>query len=266
LAVGKLDGRVAIVTGGARGIGRSIVRTLAAEGADVVAVDRDAERGERAIAVMAAELTPADGFVSFLPGDIADEKRVASVVEEVLARHGGRVDVLVNNAAVQVDKEFLDLTVEDFRAMVDTNLFGTFLFTRAVLPPMLGNGRGVIVSISSVMGLVGDRLLSVYSATKAGILGLTRSIAVTYGTRGIRAVAICPGDIDNSEPDDPPEEPPWDDAFLERVAQEYPLKRIGEPGEVARVVAFLASDDASFITGSHVLVDGGLLSQLYDLY
>jgi NAD(P)-dependent dehydrogenase (short-subunit alcohol dehydrogenase family) len=265
--VGKLEGRVAIVTGGARGIGRAIVRTLAAEGADVVAVDRDAERGERVIAALAAELTaPGDGGVTFLPGDISDEARVQAVVEDVLHRHGGRLDVLVNNAAVQIEKEFVDLTGADFRAMVDTNLYGTFLFTRAVLPSMLSAERGVIVNISSVMGLVGDRLLSVYSATKAGILGLTRSVAVTYGRRGIRAVAICPGDIDNTEPDDPPPEPPWGEEFMARVAAEYPLKRIGVPEEVARVVAFLASDDASFITGSHVLVDGGLLSQLYDLY
>jgi NAD(P)-dependent dehydrogenase (short-subunit alcohol dehydrogenase family) len=265
--LGKLEGRVAIVTGGARGIGRSIVRTLATEGAHVVAVDRDADRGERAIAAMATELSGTSaGDVSFLPADIGDEARGQAVVGEVLDRHG-TLDVLVNNAAVQVEKEFVDLTVADFRTMVDTNLLGTFLLTRAALPPMLAAGRGVIVSISSVMGLVGDRYLSVYSATKAGILGLTRSVAVTYGPQGIRAVAICPGDIDSSEPDDPPSDAPWAvEGLEERMAQEYPLKRFGRPDEVATVVAFLASDDASYITGSHVLVDGGLLSRLYNVY
>jgi meso-butanediol dehydrogenase/(S,S)-butanediol dehydrogenase/diacetyl reductase len=145
-------------------------------------------------------------------------------------------------------------------------MLGTFLFARAAIPTMIAQGRGVIINLSSVLGLVGDPLLPIYSATKAGILGLTRSIAVSYGNRGIRSVAICPGDIDSGGPESW-DEPPWDTPGLrEQMEREYPLKRIGESEEVARVACFLASDDASFVSGSHVLVDGGILSRLYNIY
>ncbi len=255
--MGRLDRRVAIVTGAGRGIGRAIAEAYAAEGARTVLVDIDGH-GVRAVA---AALPDAIG----VQADVGDEARVAQVVADVLAT-SGRLDIVVNNAAVQVEARLIDQTVADFERIVRTNLLGTFLFSRAALPTMVARKSGVIINMSSILGLAGDALLPVYSMTKAGILGLTRSTAVAYGPSGVRCVAICPGDVDTelnqvyfaSQPDPA--------AFRARIEHEYPLRRIGSPAEIARVAVFLASDDASFVNGSHVLVDGGLLARPFDLY
>jgi len=259
--MGRLDGRVAIVTGAARGIGKAIASAYTAEGARVFIVDRDIEGGAAAAAAMGGLAGPATA----LAGDVADEARVAAIVAEVLATTG-RIDVLVNNAAVQREARLLDHTVDDFHAMVNTNLLGTFLFSRAVLPPMLARRRGVIVNLSSVLGLVGDAMLPVYSATKHGILGLTRSTAVAYGPDGIRCVAICPGDVDTDLNQQYFASQPDPAAFRARIEREYPARRIARPDEIARVAVFLASDDASFVNGTHIVADGAILARLYDLY
>lgn len=258
--MGKLQDRVAIVTGGARGIGRAIAEAYVDEGARVFIVDVDGD-GARATA---AAIGP-DDRVAALTCDVSDEVGVGALVARVEA-DAGRVDILVNNAAIQREALLVDQTVDDFHAIVNTNLLGTFLLSRAVLPSMLARGSGVIVNLSSVLGLVGDALLPVYSATKHGILGLTRSTAVAYGPRGIRCVAICPGDVDTdlnqqyfASQTDPA-------AFRARIEREYPARRIARPAEIARVAVFLASDDASFINGTYVLADGAILSRLYDLY
>jgi NAD(P)-dependent dehydrogenase (short-subunit alcohol dehydrogenase family) len=259
--MGRLDGRVAIVTGGARGIGQAIAAAYAEEGARVFIVDRDANR----VAATAASIAGPGGPAQALVADVADEARVGEVIAEVLA-DAGRIDILVNNAAVQREARLLEQTVDDFHEIVNTNLLGTFLCSRAVLPAMLAQRAGVIVNLSSVLGLVGDAMLPVYSATKHGILGLTKSTAVAYASDGIRCVAICPGDVDTdlnqqyfATQSDPV-------AFRARIEREYPDRRIAQPAEIARVAVFLASDDAAAINGTHVLVDGGILSRLYDLY
>ena len=265
--VGRLDGRVAIVTGGSRGIGRSIVTAFAGQGASVVATGRDPATGQAAVTEIngRADVQEAGGRAIFLAGDVADEARVGEIVATVLADHAGRLDILVNNAAVQREAALLEQTVADFHAVVNTNLLGTFLFSRAVLPAMLAKRRGVIVNLSSVLGLVGDPLLPVYAATKAGILGFTRATAIAYAAEGIRVVAICPGDVDTELNEQYFASQPDPDAFRGRIEREYPVKRIATTDEIARVAVFLASDDASFITGSHVLVDGGILARLYDV-
>ena len=253
----RLAGRVALVTGAARGIGRAISAAVAAEGATVVMVDRRADALEAAAASVAGSIA--------MIADVADETRVDAIVDEVVARLG-RLDVLVNDAAIQVEARLHEHTTADFHAIVATNLYGTFLFSRAALRPMLHQGRGVIINLSSILGLTGDALLPVYAMTKAGILGLTRSTAVAYAEAGVRCVAICPGDVDTelnqayfaSQPDP--------QAFRARIEREYPGRRIADPDEVARVAVFLASDDASFVNGSYVLVDGGLLARPFDLY
>ena len=257
----RLAARVAIVTGGGRGIGRAIAEAYAAEGARVFIVGRDPARTE----ATAASIVGPAGPVGWFDGDVGDETRVGQIVASVLDQ-AGRVDILVNNAAVQVEARLLEQTVEDFHAIVNTNLLGTFLFSRAVLPSMLSRRAGVIVNMSSVLGLVGDAMLPVYSATKHGILGLTKSTAIAYAARGIRCVAICPGDVDTDLNQQYFASQPDPAAFRSRIEREYPDRRIAQPAEVARVAVFLASDDAVALNGTHVLVDGGILSRLYDLY
>ncbi len=256
----KLHGRVAIVTGAARGIGMATVRRFAAEGCAVIGVDIAPGPGEAEFEALRA----AGHAVRLVAGDVSKDADVAAVVESVIS-HEGRIDVLVNNAAIQVEGRLHQQTNDQFERVVAVNLLGTFLWSRAVLEPMRAQRSGVIINMSSVLGLVGDALLPVYSATKAGILGLTRSVGVAYAAEGIRCVAICPGDVDTdlnaqyfaSQPDPA--------AFRARVEHEYPMKRIATADEIASVAVFLASEDASFINATHVLVDGGVLSRVFEL-
>jgi NAD(P)-dependent dehydrogenase (short-subunit alcohol dehydrogenase family) len=257
---GRLADRVAVVTGTARGIGMAIARVFAREGASVVGVDVLEEAGR----AVAAEVVADGGAMRFIQADVSREADVAAAVAATLAEHG-RIDVLVNNAAVQKEARLVDVTVEDFHRVVDVNLLGYVLFCRAVLPSMIARRSGVIVNMSSLNALVADPLLPVYGATKAAIIALTQNVAITYGPDGIRANAICPGDVDTelnqaffrAHPD--PVE------FRRRLEREYPLRRIASPEEVARVALFLASDDASFVSGSQIVVDGALMARIYDL-
>ena len=266
-AMGRFEGRTAIVTGGTRGIGRAIAAAFAAEGASVVITGRTAATGETAAAELDADpaTRTAGGGVRFRVGDVSDEARVAEVVNDSLDEDG-RIDILVNNAAVQVEAQLADQTVADFHAVVDVNLLGTFLFSRAVIPAMIRQGRGVIVNVSSVLGLVADPILPIYSATKAGLLGLTRATALAYAERGLRCVAICPGDVDTELNQQYFASQPDPAAFRARIEREYPVRRIATVDEIARVAVFLASDDASFINGTHVVVDGGILSRIYEVF
>jgi NAD(P)-dependent dehydrogenase (short-subunit alcohol dehydrogenase family) len=259
--MGKLDGRVALVTGGARGIGAAITAAYHDEGATVSIVDLDAAAAE----AMATRISAGDGRCAGYGGDVADESAIGRIVGAI-EDQVGTIDILVNNAAVQREGALLDQTLEDFRLVVDTNLLGTFVCSRAVLPGMLRRGRGVIINLSSVLGLTGDALLPVYSATKHAIIGLTRSTTAAYARYGIRCVAICPGDVDTELNKRYFESQPDPVAFRQRVEREYPGRRIAEPDEIARVAVFLASDDASFVNGTYVLADGGIMSRLFDLY
>jgi meso-butanediol dehydrogenase / (S,S)-butanediol dehydrogenase / diacetyl reductase len=171
--------------------------------------------------------------------------------------------VLVNNAAVQIEKPLLEQTLDDFHAVVSTNLLGTFLCSKAVIPGMIEAGGGVIVNVSSVLGLVGDPVLPVYCATKAGILGLTRATALAYAAQHVRCVAVCPGDVDTELNKQYFASQPDPDAFRAYIVGEYPVGRIATVDEIARTIRFLASDEASFITGTHLVVDGGILSRIY---
>ncbi len=256
----RLEGRVAIVTGTARGIGRAIARAFAREGAHVVGVDVLEEAGR----ATAHEILADGGSARFAQADVSREADVREVVSGVL-REFGRVDVLVNNAAVQVEGLAADVRVEDFHRVVDVNLLGCVLFCREVLPAMVARRSGAIVNMSSVNAFSADPLLPVYGATKAAIIGFTKSVAVAYGPYGIRANAICPGDVDtelnqaffraHADPD----------AFRARVEAQYPVRRISSPDEIARVAVWLASDDASFVSGAQVVVDGAITSRIYEL-
>jgi NAD(P)-dependent dehydrogenase (short-subunit alcohol dehydrogenase family) len=258
--MGRLEDRVAIVTGTARGIGSAIARRYAAEGAIVTGVDVNADSGEQ----VAREVVADGGRMQFLAGDISQETDVRRIVQSVLDQHG-RVDILVNNAAIQKEAQLTDVTVDDFHAVVNVNLLGAFLFCREVLPGMVARKSGAIVNMSSVLGWVADPLLPVYGATKAGLLGLTRNIAVTYGPDGIRCNAICPGDVDTELNRVYFEAHPDPVAFRGRVEHEYPMRRIASTDEIAKVAVFLASDDSSFMSGTHVMVDGAILARIYEL-
>jgi NAD(P)-dependent dehydrogenase (short-subunit alcohol dehydrogenase family) len=248
---GRMKERTCVVTGASRGLGRAIAESFAAEGARVVGIDL---------------LDPPDGDaeIGHLRVDVSQEAEVERAFAEVAQRHGG-LDVLVNNAAVQHEAPFLDQTVDDFERVVGVNLRGTFLCMRAALGPMVARRSGAIVNVSSILGHVGDPLLPVYCATKAGILGLTRSAAVAYGAEGVRVTAICPADIDTELNATYFESQPDPAAFRSRIEGEYPARRIATTDEVARAVLFLASDDASFVTGSSLIVDGGILARPYQV-
>lgn len=232
--------RVVIITGGGSGIGATMAELFAAEGASVFVFDRTATVAEH----------PAGRVV-----DVTDRAAVRAAVAEIEAERN-RVDVLINNAAVAGDTPFLELTEEQWDAEVAVTLKGSFLCSQAVLPGMITRGAGSIVNIGSVNGsqYLGNEA---YSAAKSGLLSLTRSLAVRYGPDGVRCNAILPGTIRT---------PIWDDRLaaepdrLEKVSRWYPLGRVGAPEDVARAALFLASDDAAWITGVALPVDGGLLA------
>jgi NAD(P)-dependent dehydrogenase (short-subunit alcohol dehydrogenase family) len=263
---GRLEGRSAIVTGTARGIGAAIARAFVLEGAHVTGVDVLDAPGAATGAAIAAEAAAAGagGTFTYLHCDVSDEAQVGGAVASVLAARG-RVDVMVNNAAVQVEAPAADVTVADFHRIVNVNLLGCVLFCREVLPAMIRQGAGTIVNMSSVNAFSADPLLPVYGATKAAIIGYTKSVATAYGPHGIRANAICPGDVDTelnraffAAHADPV-------AFRSQVEREYPVRRIASTDEIARIAVFLASDDASFVSGTEVVVDGAITSRIYEL-
>lgn len=254
----RLHGKIALVTGCGSGIGEAIAARFASEGAAVFGVDWKREAGER----VAGEIVRSGGHIVFHEADVSQEKAVEQMVAACTARLGS-IDILVNNAAVQHEVVLHETSMEQWHRMIDVNLGGVFLGCKYAIPAMIEKGGGVIINMSSVMGLVADAKLAVYCATKGGILAMTRAIAIAYGRQGIRATCICPGDVDtplnqayfNSYPDPA--------AARATIEEHYPLGRIATPDEIARVAAFLASDDATFITGAHVLVDGGVLSTIY---
>jgi NAD(P)-dependent dehydrogenase (short-subunit alcohol dehydrogenase family) len=238
----RLEGRTALVTGGGSGIGRAICRRFAAEGASVVVADVAGESAEAVAVEIGARSVQAD-------------VTVAADVERMVAETGA-VDVLVNNAGGGVADDILEIDEAEWDGDVELNLKSTYLCSKAVLPGMIERGAGVIVNIASVNGLA-FFANEPYSAAKAGIISLTRSIATRYGRHGVRAVAIAPGTIRSPIWQERVEKEP---AIFERLVRWYPLGRVGEPEDVAAAAAFLASDDAAWITGEVLRVDGGLMA------
>jgi meso-butanediol dehydrogenase / (S,S)-butanediol dehydrogenase / diacetyl reductase len=243
--------RVVVVTGGGSGLGRQLSLSFAAEGAAVVVADVD----EGAANGVASEISNAGGRALAHHTDVADREAVDAMVRGVQDELRP-VGVLVNNAAKATDRDFLELDEGQWESDVSVTLKGAFLCSRAVLPGMAERGSGVIINVASVnaLGYYGNEA---YSAAKAGLLSLTRSLAVRYGPSGVRANAVVPGTLRT---------PAWDERLrrdpgvLDRVAAYYPLGRVGEPEDVANAVLFLASDDAAWITGAALPVDGGLLA------
>ena len=252
----RLADRVAIVTGGAAGIGAAIARAFSAEGARIVVADRDGDAAQRTAAALGA-----NGFA--MPVDVTNEEQVRGVVADTLARFG-RIDILVNNAGIMRKAYVKDMTEALWDAVVDVNLKATFLCSKAVLPAMIERRAGRIINIASIAGKVGEPTASAYSAAKFGVIGFTRSLALEVAQHDILVNAICPGPIPTALG-----EQGWRDGaqvegvdlerIMARVGARSPLKRLGTVEQVARMALFIASDDCDFTTGSAFNVDGGIV-------
>ena len=244
----ELEGRVALVTGGSRGIGAAVSRELGDAGAEVVV--NYVSSAEAAEAVC-AEIREAGGSARAVAGDISTPEGAAALVNEVESEVGP-IAILVCNAGITRDNLIMKLSDDDWRAVVDTNLGGAFFTCRAVARPMLKRRGGAIVTMSSVVGVHGNAGQTNYAASKAGLIGLTKALAKELGGRGIRVNAIAPGYISTELTDALPE------AAREAILAGTPLGRLGDPADVARAVRFLVSDAAAFVTGDVLAVDGGL--------
>jgi NAD(P)-dependent dehydrogenase (short-subunit alcohol dehydrogenase family) len=250
----ELERRAAIVTGGAMGIGRAVVECLLREGASVLLVDINDDAGR----ATAAALAQPPARLAFWRADIAKAGDAAAAVAAAVAQFGG-VDILVNNAGIQAYGGPADTTEEVWDRVMAVNLKGQWLMSKYAIPEMLKRGKGAIVNVASVQGLASPRNSVAYSTSKHGMIGLTRTMAVDLAAQGVRVNCVCPGTVDTplvrwviNQDADP--------AKLEKVLnQMHPIGRIAQPKEIAEVVVFLAGDRASFMTGSIVTVDGGLL-------
>jgi NAD(P)-dependent dehydrogenase (short-subunit alcohol dehydrogenase family) len=248
-ATGRLAGKVALITGAARGMGAAHARAMAREGADVAIADIAPQAGEQLV----AELRSSGAQASYHDHDVTDPVAWREVADAVQRAHGP-IDVLVNNAGVQVRSFGIEADDEEWAKVIAVNQQGVFLGMRAVIPSMVDNGGGSIINIASVAALVGLPGSLPYQASKAAVLGLTRGAAVAYGRQGIRVNAICPGLIVTTMT-----ESASADAVNTMKAQ-IPLRREGKPEEISTAVVFLASDESSYITGVALPVDGGFVA------
>ncbi|MGB4581571.1 MAG: 3-oxoacyl-[acyl-carrier-protein] reductase [Coriobacteriia bacterium] len=245
---GRLEDRVALVTGASRGIGAAIAERLAAEGA-TVAVNY-AGRADAAADVV-ARIEAGGGSARAFQADVSDATACSKLVADVFGAFG-RLDVLVNNAGITRDGLLVRMSDDDWSAVIDTNLSGAFYATRAASKIMMKARSGSIITIASVVGLVGNAGQVNYAAAKAGLVGMTKSVARELASRGVRSNAIAPGFIATDMTDALP------DAAREAAAATIAMARFGTPEDIAAAVAFLASDDASYITGQVIAVDGGM--------
>lgn len=253
---GLLEGSISIVTGAGGGIGRAIAETFADEEAPVVVADIDVDGGEETV----ERIRDNGGTAEFVETDVTDKAAVESVVNACLETYGS-LDVLVNNAGTSMGDDAVHrLELETWKQMLDLNLTGYFRCAKAALRPMVETGGGSMVHISSVNGVHGIGLAG-YSAAKSGILGLSRVIAAHYGRHGVRSNVICPGTID-SPALAAKREDEWSNELQNQFLNQYPVGRFGRPDEVADAALFLASDLSTYVTGTELIVDGGLTSSL----
>ena len=253
--MGNLTGKIAIVTGAARGIGAEIAKKLAKEGADVAICDLKAEWCEETVKAVEALGVKAKGYGV----NVAASAEVDACVKTVIADFG-KVDVMVNNAGITKDGLLMRMSDDDWDAVINVNLKGTFLFTRAVSRPMMKNKAadgtqlgGSIINIASVVGLIGNAGQANYTASKGGVIALTKTTAKELGSRNIRCNAVAPGFIQSKMTENLPEE------VKKSCMDSIPLKRFGTAEDIAKAVAWLAGDEASYVTGQVISVNGGMI-------
>jgi len=248
----KLDGKVALITGGNSGIGSATAALFAKEGATVVITGRNQERGEQ----VARAINDDGGKAMFIRSDVCVAANCQQAVEQTLARFG-RIDVLFNNAGALYAGTVPECTEEEWDETIDSSLKGAFLMSKYALPSMIERGSGSIIHTSSGWGILGGGRAAAYCAAKGGLVVMTKAMAIDHGPHGIRVNCVCPGDVDTPMlPDDAAKRGmEWEDYMA--GASDRPLGRVGTAEEIARAVLFLASDDSSFITGEALVVDGG---------
>lgn len=249
--MGRLDGKAIIITGAARGQGAVAADMFAKEGARLLLSDILSE-GER----VAAQIASRGGQAAFLQADTSQEADAAKVAEQAMAAYG-RIDVLYNNAGIILGKPFQDTTLEEWERIIRVDLTGPFLMSKAVVPHMIKQRKGSIMNISSVGGIIGYPGMAAYGAAKGGLVNLTRCMAVDLAPYNIRVNVICPGAIDTPMPRKYVENMSDKEAVWKQIADVHLLKRFGTAEEVVYLALFLASDEASFMTGAMIPVDGG---------
>ena len=243
-----LSGQVALVTGASRGLGKAIAKSLAAQGASIAVV----ARSEDALKDTLEAIRAAGGTAEPFPVDVADSAAVDAAVEKIAARFS-KIDILVTNAGVTRDGLLARMTSEAWDTVINTNLKGAFNFTRQVGRIMVKQRSGRIINISSVIGLMGNAGQANYAASKAGLIGFSKSVAKEFASRGITCNVVCPGFIETDMTKDLSEE------LKKKLLERIPLQRLGQPDDVAGVVEFLCSPAAGYITGQIITVDGGMV-------
>lgn len=244
----KLKGQIAIVTGASRGIGRAIALELANQGADVVVNYSGNE--EKAKSVV-EEILSSGSRAFAVQCDVSDSDSVAAMLKRTIDEFG-KVDILVNNAGITKDNLLMRMKEDEWDQVINTNLKGVFLCTKAVTRPMMKQRKGRIINVASVVGITGNPGQANYVAAKAGVIGFTKTAAKELASRGITVNAVAPGFISTDMTDQLPED------VRNQLLSQIPLGRLGNPGDIAKVAAFLASDDSSYMTGQTLSVDGGM--------
>lgn len=253
----RFEGKAAVVTGGASGIGKATVERLLEEGARVAIVDISKKAGGETVEELRGK-----GYDPILvSGDVTDHADVKKMVDEIMAGLG-RIDVLFNNAGILVEGTVEEVSEEDWDRIMAVNVKGVFLMSKEVIPVMLKQGGGSIVNNASCSGLVGDRAAIAYNTSKGAVVLMTKCLALDYAGKNIRVNCVCPGEIETPMfLQEVASRGTTVEAYRKEISSYHPIGRLGRPSEVANTVAFLASDDASFITGAAVSVDGGYTCQ-----